>query len=485
MIYVLYVILALVILFLLVLLGNTIKVTVKGRKLGAYQYWRTEEEQEAYAKRLAKMIQCKTVSVEGSFTPDEFMKQRDVVEKLFPLVHEKMERMIFSDDCWVYKLEGKDKNRHVMLMSHHDVVKADGEWKQPPFSGNIVDGVLWGRGTVDTKTPLFAEFSAIEELLEKGFVPETNLYIGSSHNEELGGDGIPKAIAYFKEKGIHFELVLDEGGAVISPPLAGMKCRCAMLAVHEKGRHTLVCRAEQGNVHTGLTQNMDTPVVRMSKFIAEVQNTKNLYIRKMYPEVKAMFEALCPYMPLPLRLVFANLWCFEKLLVKLIPTINAAAGSMLGTTCAFNGIQGGKFDGKTHNYCEATAFLRCVNDQDQAKDIEKIKAIAEKYSIEIKDAEQGNEYYPPADMSKPPFAYVKGIVEKVFPAVCAAPFILPAGTDARHMTDICDCVIRFAPIDIDDQQYASVHSENENITLKTIGNAVEFYTQIIENYKDV
>lgn len=192
---------------------------------------------------------------------------------------------------------------------------------------------------------MFAEFTALEELLKDGFVPETNIYIGSSHNEELGGDGIPLAIEYFKKQGITFELVLDEGGAVISPPLAGMKCRCAMLAVHEKGRHTLVCRAEQGNTHTGLNQQTETPVVRMSKFISEVQSEKNLFVRKMYPEVKETFKALCPYMPFPLKVVFANLWCFESLLVKLIPSINEQAGSMLGTTCAFNGIKGGKYDG--------------------------------------------------------------------------------------------------------------------------------------------
>ena len=68
-------------------------------------------------------------------------------------------------------------------------------------------------------------------------------------------------------------------------------------------------------------------------------------------------------------------------------------------------------------------------------------------------------------------------------AAAVAPFILPAGTDSRHMTDVCDCVIRFAPIDIDDSQYASVHSENENISLNAIGNAVEFYTRFIKKYK--
>lgn len=366
-------------------------------------------------------------------------------------------------------------------MSHHDVVKADGDWEQPPFEGKIVDGTLWGRGTVDTKTPLFAEFSALEEPLSDGFIPEVNIWLGSSHNEELGGDGIPLAVEHFKKQGITFELVLDEGGAVISPPLPGIKQRCAMLAVHEKGRHTLVCRAEQGNIHTGLNPQTDTPVVRMAKFINEVQTSK-VFIRRMYPEVRAMFESLCPYMPFGLKLVFANLWCFEGLLVKLIPAINATAASMLGTTCAFNGIKGGKYDGNDVNFCESTAFLRCVNDKDQEQDIAQIQKIAKKYGVEIKDAETGNEYYPPADMARPQFAYVKQIVEKTFPAYIPAPFILPAGTDARHMTDVCPCVIRFAPIDIDDQQYASVHSENENISLRAIGNAVEFYVQLIRNY---
>ena len=478
----LYIIIAVLVLFVCVLLINTARMNAKARKLTAPVSHKTEEEQRRYAERLSEMIQCKTVSVPDSFDDTEFSKLRETVKRLFPLVHEKADLKIFSDDCWIYKIEGRDKSRNIMVMSHHDVVKAQGEWQEPPFEGKIVGDKLWGRGTVDTKTPLFAEFSALEELLEKGFIPETNLYIGSSHNEELGGNGIPKAVEYFKKEGITFELVLDEGGAVISPPLAGMKCRCAMLAVHEKGRHTLVCRAEQGSSHAGLNARSDTPVARMSEFIAKVQS-ENVFIRRMYPEVQAMFEALCPYMPFAMKIIFSNLWCFKPLLVRLIPKINAQAGSMLGTTCTFNGIKGGKYDGKQTDFCEATAFFRCVNDQDQSRDIAEFRKLAEKYGIEVRDAESGNEYYKPADMTKAPFEYVKKTVGEVFPAAAVAPFILPAGTDSRHMTDVCDCVIRFAPIDIDDSQYASVHSENENISLNAIGNAVEFYTRFMKNYK--
>lgn len=64
-----------------------------------------------------------------------------------------------------------------MVMSHHDVVEATGDWQEEPFGGIIKDGKLWGRGTVDTKTPLFAEFSAIEELLFEGFEFPVNVYL--------------------------------------------------------------------------------------------------------------------------------------------------------------------------------------------------------------------------------------------------------------------------------------------------------------------
>ena len=117
-----------------------------------------------YAKRLQKMICCRTISVDNQYDDTEFAKLRDVMAELFPLLHKHAEKLTFSDDCWIYKLKGKDDTRNIMLMSHHDVVAADGTWEHEPFSGEIADGKIWGRGTVDTKTPLFGEFSALEEL---------------------------------------------------------------------------------------------------------------------------------------------------------------------------------------------------------------------------------------------------------------------------------------------------------------------------------
>ena len=111
----------------------------------------TNERDLYYARRLAEMIRCKTVSRKEGFEPEEFLKLRRVIGTLFPLVTEKAERTILGEDAYLYKLPGKDPGRNVLLMSHHDVVEATGSWQEAPFAGVIRGGKLWGRGTVDTK----------------------------------------------------------------------------------------------------------------------------------------------------------------------------------------------------------------------------------------------------------------------------------------------------------------------------------------------
>lgn len=432
-----------------------------------------------YGLRLQKMIRCRTVSKQDSYDDAEFSALRAVMEELFPLIHRNAELMRFSQDCWIYKLKGTDESRNIMLMSHHDVVDAGDGWTYPPFSGEIAEGRIWGRGTVDTKTPLFAIFSALEELLSEGFAPPVNIYIGSSHNEEIAGDGIPSALEYFKQQDITFEVVLDEGGAVIDPPLAGMKCeKCAMVAVHEKGRYKLICTAETEAGHSSLTAAAKrSPVERMSAFIHEI-TTSDPFIRRLNPQVKAMFAHLAPYCAFPMKQILSNLWLFGPVLRRVMPKLNPQAGGMIGTSCAFNSISG---DTKT-NRCTAIASFRAVDASDMGQDLETFFHIAEKYAIQVQIA-PGSEYHEPADMTAVQFAYTLNCIREIFPAYPPAPFILPAGTDARTLTDICPCVLRFAPIRLSARQLASVHGKDENIDLSAITDAVAFYKYFVKNYR--
>ena len=85
-----------------------------------------------------------------------------------------------------------------------------------------------------------------------------------------------------------------------------------------------------------------------------------------------------------------------------------------------------------------------------------------------------------ANLESTGYKYIKSCVEKYFDYAACAPFILPAGTDARHFGRLCDAVIRFAPIDINNQQFKSVHGIDENISTESVVQAVGFYKELIK-----
>lgn len=433
----------------------------------------TKKQDLWYAKRLQKMIQCETIS-QTVHHDEAFARLRDVMKTLFPLLHEKATLTIFEEDCWLYELSGKTKENCMVLMSHHDVAPVTGEWQYPAFSGEIIQDRIWGRGTVDTKTSLFAICSAVEELLEEGFVFPCTIYLASSHNEEIAGKGIPAVVSYFEKHQIIPEFVLDEGGAVIDPPMAGIQKKCSVLAVHEKGRVQLHLCALTQQEHAGLSQNRDTPAMRMAKFMVQLEK-QSPYQRKFSPELIAMFQALAPHMKVPMKTIFQHLTLFSPILKRIIPKLNVQAGAMLGTTGSIQELA------STSNGCEAKLLLRPVSEVDVKEELHAIEALAKTYGIRVELQEQS--LFQPAHMQGPAWEHVTTCMKDTFPETIVMPFILPAGTDARHFCNICPHVYRFAPIDIDQQQFQSVHGIDENLYIAAIPKAVGFYRNIICNYQ--
>lgn len=440
------------------------------------------ERNTEYVKILSEMINCKTVWTPEDTNRSEYDKFYEVLAKSFPNIMAKAEKLTFGGGCFVYIVRGKNAKKNVMLMSHHDVVDGSDEWATDPFNATEKDGYLYGRGTIDTKTPLFAELMACEELLAEGYDFEgINLYIGSSNNEEVCGDGIVMAVEYFKENGIHFDTVLDEGGAVTEGQIPGVTCKSAMVAVHEKSRHLYRCTATVSSKgHGGFGGSTDSAVERLSRFITEVSDkSKKIYKAKFYPEVKATFERHTPYMPGAMKVLFNNLTLFSPLLKKIMMGIPAAS-AMLSTGLSFTALEaksefGPQVKAKT---AETTMFLRCVREDDLNAGLEKIKAIAKKYGVEIELIER--DYCKPSDFNSEAFKTVEKVLNENYPDVAVAPFLLTAGTDARRFTDVADNILRFAPIDLNKAQFATIHAENEHIGIKNIGECVVFYKDFIK-----
>ena len=128
----------------LLLLAALIRTLLTPNKKSAYVANEPEEISLPLADKLSQMIQCDTTSFEGQHEPERWAAFHQVLRELFPLVHEKLE-VTDVDGNLLYYWQGKSREKPILLMSHQDVVPAGGEWKHPPFSGDIADGKVWGR----------------------------------------------------------------------------------------------------------------------------------------------------------------------------------------------------------------------------------------------------------------------------------------------------------------------------------------------------
>ena len=159
-----------------------VKTLATPRKVSTYTPDPDPERAKLYAEKLSKMIQYETVSVPGEELREKFLGFHKVLEELFPLVHQNLEKTEIDGNLLFY-WKGASSEKPIVLMSHQDVVPAEGEWSHDPFSGDIDDTYVWGRGASDTKCTVMAFFQAVEELLAEGYVPPQDVYLSSSCTE--------------------------------------------------------------------------------------------------------------------------------------------------------------------------------------------------------------------------------------------------------------------------------------------------------------
>ena len=227
-------------------LGSTL---AKGKKVSNWQPEADPEREEAYAKKRSTMVQYETVSRMDEIQREKFLGFHKVLEELFPLLHQNLEKTEI-DGSLLYLWKGRHSDKPVILMGHQDVVPAEGKWEHEPFSGDIENGKIWGRGSSDDKCSVMAFMQAVEELLKEGFVPEQDIYLASSSGEEVDGPGARKIVEELERRGVKPFLVCDEGGAIVTEPIGGIKGNFAMVGVKKKGMGNLTVSAYSNGGHS-------------------------------------------------------------------------------------------------------------------------------------------------------------------------------------------------------------------------------------------
>ena len=471
-----YILLSLIGLLVLLLLAAVIHTLLIPSKKSEYQPNENEEESSELAEKLSQMIKFDTVSHPQVSEAEKFREFHKVLEKLFPLVFEKLEKTEIDGNLLFY-WKGKSHDKPILLMSHQDVVPAEGEWKYPPFSGEIAEGKVWGRGASDTKSSVMAFFEAAERLLKEGFVPPQDVYLASSCTEEWAGDGAPKIVKELQRRGVELFLLCDEGGAIISEPIGGIKGNFAMIGIFEKGKADVKFTARSTGGHAS-APSKNTPIARLSAFVTETEK-HSPFKKKISKEVAAMFKTLAPYAPFGMKLLFSNLWLFGPLLKTVLPMVSAQAGAMLKTTIAFTMQSGSDACNVIPQEATVSANMRFIPHQGEKESLEIIRKKAEKFGLTM-EVMHSNDYTVPVDIKGDGYKTIERAVEKTFPGLAKSPYVMTGATDAQFYQPVCKNCIRFAPVIYKSEQMKGMHGINENIEYSCLAGAVRFYENLIK-----
>ena len=460
---------------LLLILIAVVRTLLSPKKTSDYKPQEDEQESLRLAKKLSKMIQVDTTSHTGGDDPEKFRAFHKTLAELFPLVFSKLEKTEIDGNLLFY-WKGRSSEKPILLMSHQDVVPAEGEWSHAPFSGDIADGKVWGRGASDTKCSVMAFFEAVEQLLAEGFTPPTDVYLASSCTEEWAGDGAPKLVAELKRRGVELFLLCDEGGGIISEPIGGIPGNFAMVGVFEKGKADVKFTARSNGGHASAPM-ANSPIARLSAFVTDVEK-HDPFRRKFLPEVSAMFARLAPYAPFGLRLVMGNLWLFQPLMKIVLPRVSAQAGAMLHTTIAFTMQSGADAYNVLPQEATLGANMRFIPHQGEQESLAIIRRLAEKHGLEM-EVIHANDYSETVDIHGEAFRQVERVIGETFPGLPVSPYVMTGATDAQFYQEICSNCLRFAPVIYGPEQMKGMHGIDENIEYNCLPGAVDFYKNLI------
>ena len=428
---------------------------------------------------LAEMIRCKTVSNTDKSLEDEgeFEKFERLLPTLFPNVHARCIFEKVGDRALLYRWKGKSAAAPTVLMSHYDVVSVVEEnWQKPAFDGLVENGILWGRGTLDTKGTLNAVMQAAEMLIEEGYIPENDIYFAFGGDEEVNGHGASDIVKLFTERKITPGLVLDEGGAVVERVFPDVSRPCALIGIAEKGMLNVEYSVTGGGGHSS-TPAPRGPVYRLARACKRLED-KPFKFRTNTP-AKEMFNVLARHSNFLYRMLFSNLWLFTPVLNLYTRLVGGDLNAMLRTTTAFTQMEGSKGINVIPPYARMASNHRIAPGDTVEGCLERIKRVVGDDKVEVKLI-NGTDPSRISEIGCRAWDVVREATGETWQEAIVSPYLMLACSDSRHWGEVSDKVYRFSAMALSKEERATIHGNDERIPVSTIAKSVEFYVRLMK-----
>jgi acetylornithine deacetylase/succinyl-diaminopimelate desuccinylase-like protein len=363
----------------------------------------------------------------------------------------------------VARIAGVADGPRLLLLSHTDTVLADpGEWQLDPWSGELRDEQVWGRGALDMKGQVAASAVAIASLAREGFEPPGDLVFAACADEEVGaGFGLQWLVEEHPEA-VRAEYCINEGGGdrLVLDGRAFYVCSTAekmsapfRITIHGRSGHA----SRPGMADNALVKA--APIVeRLGVFRDEPE---------VGPEVAAFLQAVCGEVPQPMEAVSAAR--------AVHPLAGDIVEPLLGTTLAPTEIEASKKRNVIPNRCRITVDCRILPGHTQAEVEANVAGLldAAAYDLEWIEAQGGTR----SPVDSPLWDVIESFVAEIEPEAQTVPLLLSGFTDSHWVREAFGTVAYgFFPMRTMEPEVAArlIHSADERIELDDLELGVRF-----------
>ncbi|NNE28973.1 MAG: M20/M25/M40 family metallo-hydrolase, partial [Saprospiraceae bacterium] len=413
-----------------------------------------------------------------------FAEFNDFLVQNFPLVDSLLEHETINEFSHVFEWKGKDESLEpILLIAHLDVVPIATEtaWHEPPFSGKVKEGYLWGRGSLDDKLNVVGILEAVEWMLENQYHPQRSVYLAFGHDEEIGGaKGAQAMAAKFLEEGLRFSYVLDEGMIILEEAFPGLEPPVAFIGLAEKGYTSMKLVVDVGEGgHSSMPPAM-TAIGALGKAIADLE--ADPFEGSVDGIAGMTFDYIGPELPFLQKVVFANRWLFEGLLKRQLSKAKTT-NALIRTTTAPTIIHGGVKDNVLPSTAEATINFRIKPGETIETVTERVNKVIDnpRVKVDLMDQVFSSDPSKVSPVESFGFNTLQHTIQEIFPEVVVSPTLVIAGTDSRHYEPVSDHIYRFMPVQLKTEDLSRIHGSNERIHIDQYRKLVKFYIRLLEN----
>lgn len=432
---------------------------------------------------LSKAIQIKTVSHDDTDSIDysQFSKFRNFLEKTYPNIHSKMSKEVINQHSLLYCWKGKNtKLKPIILLAHQDVVEAKhlDNWSFPPFSGEINNNYIYGRGTLDNKGSLISIMESCEKLLQNNFQPQRTVYLAFGHDEEIMGmQGAKKIATILEKRKINAHFILDEGLIVTDGIVPNIKKTVALIGTCEKGFASFKLETEAEGGHSSMPEKKDA-ISQLSEAIFRLK--KNGFSPKITKPVDGFLDYLTNEMPFTNKMAFSNRWLFERLIISQYKKTNSG-NALIKTTIAPTIFNSGNKENVMPQSAYAIINIRILPETSISFIEKHIRKTIDNPKVKISRMPKMKEVPPVSPTENEAFLLLHKTIKKIYPDAVVAPSLMLGTSDAQHYRCLSENIYRFLPIQLKSEDLKMIHGSNEKISIENYKRSINFYYHLLKN----